>query len=888
MDINSLLSPSEPARERRSSPAKSTAKKPRRTRTSKANDAASSSPPNPSHTSVPLTQYAMPSPPPIVSPASHFRVSATGTPPADGYRTARQPSTPGMDTLADLASMQHHQQTTRENAGGLRSTDIYENQPPATVLPALHPLGRSQGPLRGSIDLTMTDSPSQATTPRKYSTASMSDADLQTVAQLVEYTATNPDAYQSHVQLIKLLHHGFVSHVYPDLSRGPRADPHTYNLLPDLQSAREAMSSRFALGEELWMHWLQDQQLLANSLEDRISVMESCQKAVDEESGSTQLWLLYANWMLALYKNANPDDARLSQITGLPSEDTTWSEEDRIVAREICTWQQMLDVWKQGMHDTMWRINDSHLLWDRYTELLAQELAASPTGEGVSKMRTQFIERLQTPHATWDQTFQAFSSFISVYDNATYEATMVQVSQQAASAKDRYGLREIYEGNIERAAESDDMDAEWAAYVDYIDWELAQSRKKNLFSFELVNTLYERATLRFPTDTSLWEGLVMFLNDEITAHSRTGVSTLPILDRATRHCPWSGTLWSLYLLIAERDRRSFPEMEQIKHKATRTGTLDAGGMEEMLKVHTAWCGFLRRRAFLPDSTDEDQDVAEVGIRSAVEDMENFGRAKFGREYQGDPSFRLERIYIKYLTQCRNWQGVRDVWKSLIPKQGDNHDFWLRYYLWEMATWGKMAFDEKERNGVGPLKPSEATKVLRQALKRPKIDWPEKILDAFLFHCEDHEDAEELQSAVVLIWKTKRTVSKRREREAAESFEAAQLQAELQPSMQQEVSMGSAVTQQSIKRKRDDEAEVIGGPSSKRNRQEETHTEMQTKARDLKSTPAPKRDRENATVVVKNLPAQISETRVRQYFRDVSPILFPSPLCSDFLLVWDDE
>ncbi len=877
MDINSLLSPSEPARDRRSSPAKSPAKKPRKTRASKANDAASSSPPVPSHNSVPLAQYAMPSPPPIASPASLFRVNATDTPPADGYRTARQPSTPGMDTLADLASMQHHQQTTRENAGGLRSTDIYENQTPATVLPALHPSGRPQGPLRGSIDLTMTDSPIQANTPRKYSTASMSDADLQTVAQLVEYTVTNPFAYESHVQLIKLLHQGFMSHVYRDSSRGPRANPHCYNLLPDLQSAREAMSSRFALGEELWLDWLQDQQLLANSLEDRISVMESCQKAVDEESGSTQLWLLYGNWMLALYKNANPHDARLSQITSPPSEDTTWSEEDRIVAREVCTWQQMLDVWNQGVHDTMWRINDSHLLWDRYTELLTQELAASPSGEGVSKMRARFIARLQTPHATWDQTFQAFSSFISVYDNATYEAIMVQVSQQAASVKDRYGLCEIHEINIERGIDNHNRDVEWTAYVDYIDWELAQSRKKNMFSFELVNALYERATLRFPTDTSLWEGLAIFLNDEITAHSRTGVSTLPILDRATRHCPWSGTLWSLYLLIAERDRRSFPEMEQIKHKATRTGTLDAGGMEEMLKVHTAWCGFLRRRAFLPDSTDEDQDVAEVGIRSAVEDMENSGRAKYGREYQGDPSFRLERIYIKYLTQCRNWQGARDVWRSLIPKQGDNHDFWLRYYLWEMATWGKLAFDEKERNGVGPLKPSEATKVLRQALKRPKIDWPEKILEAFLFHCEDHEDAEELQSAVVLIWKTKRTVSKRREREAAESFEAAQVQAEQQPRMQQEVSIESAATHQSVKRKRGNEAEAVGGPLSKKNRQEDADTEMQTEAHGLTATAAPKRDRENATVVVKNLPAQTSETKVRQYFRDVSPVLFPSPL-----------
>ena len=75
----------------------------------------------------------------------------------------------------------------------------------------------------------------------------------------------------------------------------------------------------------------------------------------------------------------------------------------------------------------------------------------------------------------------------------------------------------------------------------------------------------------------------------------------------------------------------------------------------------------------------------------------------------DPSFRLERIYIKYLTQCRNWEGARDTWRSLIPTRGDSNDFWLRYYLWEMSTWGKLAYNENGHN-AGPVKPSEATKV----------------------------------------------------------------------------------------------------------------------------------------------------------------------------------
>ena len=53
----------------------------------------------------------------------------------------------------------------------------------------------------------------------------------------------------------------------------------------------------------------------------------------------------------------------------------------------------------------------------------------------------------------------------------------------------------------------------------------------------------------------------------------------------------------------------------------------------------------------------------------------------------------------------------------------------------MSTWGKLAYAE---DGAKPLRPSEATKVLRQALKRPKLDWPERLLEVFQYHCEDHE------------------------------------------------------------------------------------------------------------------------------------------------------
>ncbi|CAF9932332.1 MAG: Splicing factor [Alectoria fallacina] len=861
MDINLLLSPQETPRATPAPPVKPTsAKKARKPRTSKVNQpsplAHTTLPPSAlPHSAVVQAQNAAP---------TSSAMSASSTSPGDGARTTRQPSTPGMDTLADLASMQHHQQTARANAGGLRSAEIYDHPTSsATILPALQTMSRPtvSSQLRGgSYDMAKTDGPAETPSPRRYSTKALSETDLQTVIQLAEYLAANPFAYDSHVQLIKILHQGLSNHSHVQA-------PASYDLLQDLQSARETMSSRFALGEDLWADWIQDQILLASSLEDKISVMELCLKGVEEEPGSTNLWLAYGQWMLSLYKQAHPHDQRVSGIGAIPVRHVL-SEEDRMMAKEVFSWPQMMEVWKRAEQETRWRINDSHLIWNIWTELLMLELASSPPlQEAIDDTQYHFVNRLQTPHATWDQTFQAYSNFVSRYDDAQYEVTMVTANRLGLDAKQTFSLREIREFEIMRASEKNDKNAELKAYSDYIDWELSQSRKKHSFKFELANAIHQRATLRFPSNSELWEGYAMFLVEEITTHRRRDISALPILDKATRHCPWSGTLWSQFLLSAENSNLAFPDIGDIKHKATSAGLLDAGGLEEVLKVSTAWCGFLRRRTFHQDSTDEDMDVAEVGIRSAIEDMDNMGRTKYGTEYQGDPEYRLEKIYIRYLTQSRNWECARESWKKLIPKKGNSYEFWLRFYLWEMNTWSKLVYIETDPNSGGrPFKPTEATKVLQQALKRPNLDWPEKIIETFQHHCEDNEDAEELQTSVAQVWKARRAVQKRREKEAYTAYEKAQAEAfQQQQQAQQDLASFQDDVQYSSKRKRED-AEEEG--VSKKSRHDVTESEgPQVEDQHLAASLVLKRDRENATVVVKNLPPGTTETRLRQYFRD---------------------
>ncbi len=802
--------------------------------------------------------------------------SAVSTPSTDSY-TIRQPSTPGMDTLADLASMQHHQQTARANAGGLRSAELYDNPASsASVLPTVRAMSKPQVPtqlrepglFRGaSFDSPMTEGLAEAHSPRRYSTSALSTTESETVTQLASYLAKNPFEYDSHVQLINLLHYGLVNRVRQHSSSAAEGDPQSYNLFQDLQIARETMNARFALGEDLWMDWIQDQILLARSLEDRLTVMESCQKAVEEEPSSTKLWSIYGQYMLYLYKRGNPQDARVyhigSMLTG-----HAWSEEDMVVAREVFSWQQMMSVWNRGSKETGIRMNDSHLVWDIYTELLLQDLSSFLPQDPVAEVHNHFVARLKTPHATWDKTFENYCAFVSRNDDANYEHRLATATQLGAEAKRKFNAREIMEIKVLSAAENDKQ-AERQAYGEYLEWELAQSKRKDLYDFGLTSALYQRAILRFPADTVLWESYAMFMIDE-KSHIHKDISVIPVLEKATRHCPGSGSLWSQYLLAAENYKLSFTEIEDIKHKATSSGLLDAGGLEEILKIQTGWCGFLRRRAFGQDSTDEDKDVAEVGIVSAIENMETLGKTKYGENYQGDPHYRLEKIYNKYLSQAGDFTGARDVYMKLIPRKGDNFDFWIRYYLWEMATWCKLTYNGKGLDGEHLLKPTEATKVLQRAMNRSNLDWPEKIIETFQYHCEDHEDAEVLQSAIAQIWKAKRTVQKRREKEAYEAYETAQAEAyQQQQQAQHDVAGIQDDAENTGKRKREDEEGTGTSKKAKptESKEEGTQVEEQQPSVSIET----KRDRENASIVVRNLPADTTELKLRQYFRECGTI-----------------
>ncbi|KAL9114683.1 MAG: hypothetical protein Q9227_001361 [Pyrenula ochraceoflavens] len=816
----------------------------------------------PSNRSTPTPSNAPFSSP--ISPQKQLHVN-TGTPPSERV-PRRQSSTTSMDTLADLASMQHHQPPRPSVIQ--RSRESYESQlSPSTMYPAVQ---RPDVIPRSSFDISMSETikPISRT---DFSNTSLPVELQQQAKQLAECLLESPHHYQSHFHMIKLLHQGYRNHLYPpSLPPGAQGNPQTYDLLNDLRLAREAMDKHFAIGEDLWADWLQDESMLAQTLDQRMMIMDKCQRAVEEEFGSVKLWVTYGEWMLHCYEFYHTSSEA-------SSDNAVIAEEERLGGAEVFTWDLMMSVWEKAVNETRWRMPDSHLVWNRYIELFTKELERDLTSAKVQRIKELFEARLQVPHKDWDNTAQLFSTFLTTHMNHAYEETMVSTSQKAANAKAKWDAREILELKVLRAQESGDFNAEYQAFIEYIEFERMLINKKK-GSFHLKCAIYQRAELRFPSDESIWIDHALFVIDQSLRDFKYKPMVLPLLERATRHCPWSGSLWAQYLLTAEKRSLPYEEVQNIKNKATTTGLLEEAGLEEVLKVEMEWCNYLRRRAFRDDSTNDDLDIAEIGIRSSIENLQELGRKVYGKEYQGDPKNRLEYIYVKFLSQSRSWDTAREVFKGLIKTRGDRYDFWMRYYLFEMITWAKFTSDGEfsKKESV----PHYGTAVLRQAMKQTNLDWPEKIMQAYITHCEDHEEPEELQRAVIDVRKKGRIVFKQHQKQAEEAAALAASQAveqngveaihqtsneaghqptaPLHPPMQNGTYAG--------KRKYDD-GNLDEEPSkrAKPDRQESAEHDQAPATKTLQ------RDRENATILIHNLPESVQEIRIRQYFRDCGTI-----------------
>ncbi|RCI08643.1 hypothetical protein L249_4793 [Ophiocordyceps polyrhachis-furcata BCC 54312] len=609
------------------------------------------------------------------------------------------------------------------------------------------------------------------------------------------------------------------------------------------------------VGEDSWIAYLEEAARNASDIEQCVHVVELYKRAIGAEPASIRLWLAYCQYFWSLWVRSQAND-------GL------WPDhEQTMMARELFTFGAALDLWQQGYEAIKYRIDDSHLLWDRWLSLELEQLAKTKTPEGVRRVTHLYRDRLATAHLSWDDTSQAFSTFLSEYNTAAWEETMKEVTALSQGAKQALAARDAFELKLKEASSDDNLKSVMRGYLE---WEIRQSQGK---ASNLCCGLFERAlSSLFALDDGVWQEYIVFVSSTQT-EPQDRERLLDILRRAVQHCPWSGQLWNRYILCAEEAKLPFPDIESIKHSATSENQLYKNGMESMIEMYVAWCGFLKRTAIEATATDEAVDLADVGLRAALEDVAVVGKRLYGKEFQGDPKFRLERIYIQYLTEKKGAiDEARAVWSKLSDVQihADSYDFWIRYYMWEMFVFSSNSQPARSPTPSSSVSsclrvPKFGTAVLHAAANRKTIDWPERVLEVYLQHCNDYEHPTSVRRATDMVHRVGKAVRRRRQREEeAKSAAFAAYYAETE----------SAAVNGS-KRKRSEHKEDDGHKDNKRQR-----TGPEEAAPSGSAEPNAKRDRENATIIVTGLPAEVTKTKVRQYFKEYGHINSVTALVRD--------
>jgi thiamine kinase-like enzyme len=106
------------------------------------------------------------------------------------------------------------------------------------------------------------------------------------------------------------------------------------------------------VGEDSWLAYLDETIRNASDLEKRVNVVEFFKRAVGAEPGSLRIWLAYCNYFWSLWADSQSDAAG-------------WPEEEQMMGRELFSFEAALGLWQQGYEAIKYRINDSHLLWER-------------------------------------------------------------------------------------------------------------------------------------------------------------------------------------------------------------------------------------------------------------------------------------------------------------------------------------------------------------------------------------------------------------------------------------------------------------------------------------------------------------------------------------------
>ncbi|KAH9999668.1 hypothetical protein BJV74DRAFT_823117 [Russula compacta] len=623
-----------------------------------------------------------------------------------------------------------------------------------------------------------------------------------------------------------------------------------------VRAARETLTAYYACGDDVWLPLIEDKKSVADldTIDGVLSVLLAYKRAEDDYL-SIPLLRQHIDFLIDRYTHFSSSDAN----PVLPEDPFSieWTREALHAAVA------------QGVG----HITEGHLLWgalrdwelDNLSKVLLDEKSAA-----IVEIEDMYLERLQQCHSTNEDTFQSYSTFTTNYKAPqAYETLLVNASRIRGKAKKAYEWREPYETALEKSGRS------LYAYQNYVAYELrAKQPDLNILSNIHERAIAEAAKRRASGEAGAEEALRVWWASYVDSMRRNNApleQQLSLFQRSVRSVPGSGEQWAKYIRFLEVSSELVEEgngepISVLYDKAFAT-KLFQKDVEGIILLFMARAGFERRICLgsleNEQSADSEPPLAESVVAqpflepqdrlSMLLDMLNNG-IKTVRSVTkgGDPRFRLERFLFTLYNELGQSDEAIKVWADAGKHNKTAYIPWLEY---TRALEHQGDYDE-------------ARKAFTKAAKS-YLDWPEMLWEAWLAFEHSHGSVGEIQDALDVVERARAQVEARRAKEAAQAgYQVMQVAAEQQTEGAPVTALTEATHEAEIAMDVDQEAK--GAASGVKRKAEEEPSEESKKAR-VEQPQALKRDRENCTVFVGDLPSETTDDDLAKLFKDCGAI-----------------
>ncbi|KAK0201693.1 hypothetical protein DFS33DRAFT_1375245 [Desarmillaria ectypa] len=604
----------------------------------------------------------------------------------------------------------------------------------------------------------------------------------------------------------------------------------------EFQSAIEMMSNFYSVGGDLWLELIEYKKAsLDLGTVDGVAELLVVYERAESDYTSIPLLKSHIEFVLeqyARYCGSEATESKPDAFGELFSEDWTRTT--------------LFDIVKKGQG----HLTQSYVLWDMQRDWELEVLEAksgSDRIEAAERVQRFLLERLRQPHSNSDDTFQTYSSFTTNYKSSQeYEPLLIAATKIRSQAVKSFQRREATETALVQSRFSLESYASYVAYEN-------RARYPELL---VMSGLYERAIAeaakrKFAGEAGAEEALRSFWVGYCDAVRTLGdeSSELQVLRRAIRSTPASGDVWARNIRYLERTSDSADMLKtapETYNLALGTNLLQSE-VEQIIPVVMARAGFEKRRFEAGDGDDE-SFASLIAILESGIDMVRKANSN------GDQWLRLE----KYLSEIYRVAGLVD---SLIKLwQTTAKHYKISYMACTLYTDALIKTDRAD----------DARKVF-QEVHRKRFDWPEAIWDAWVTFEHFHGTVEEINSAMDNIEKIRLQVNARRAKEAEKAsrqyaeMATEQFMTEVAAVQQQHDASGNVVEVDSTPQANNVER------GTKRRLEDDGAAAAPKRAKTEQNTAPLKRDRENCTVFVADLPSNVKEDDLRALFQDCGTI-----------------